>query len=1143
MSDVPLQPTEDTDLAAGVDGAAIARLADLDDRLGGQGDAADAWAHAADREAAAEDRLPAHFGAAIDTMLLLRQVAAAERGVEHDPIVLPRQIGRYEILREAGRGAFAYVLEARDELLQRRVALKVARPEALVSAAFRRRFIREAELAARLMHPHIVAIHEVGEQGGLVYIANEYCAGGDLASWLEAHPGPLPVRQAAEIVRALAEAVSHAHASGVVHRDIKPANVLLAIPAGSPAVAAGPAATAAIGEMIPKLGDFGLGKLFHDLEDRALTQLTRTGTRLGTPAWMAPEQIDGSFGEVGPATDVHGLGLLLDRLLTGRCLFAGKTEAETFRAVLLEEPVAADRKVRQVPADLVAVCLKCLAKRPTDRYATATDLADDLARFLSDMPTRARPRSRVVGFFRSIRRRPLPWLLATAAAAAVAVAVWSSQARDQEARRLAESRNEIQRREAVAELRRGFDAWRTGDAAAALAHLRSCATIDAALADSLAGRWLLGRLHGEQAILLEPDGASEKPVDIYVFAHARDGSALAAGHADGRVSILRLDAGGAPAGPALSFVAHDEVNDVAFSPDGSQLATVGEDGRLCLWDAATGKTQREPHAASGALYAVAYAPSGIWLACGGAAQEIVLVPRDGGLAGRTLRPFAAAVAAGTVTADADIESLQFIGEDRLVAACGNMVAIVDLATGSLQSFPGHDGSVGQISLSRDGRRLVAGGTDREPRVWDLDPPRLVRTLPRHPGWVQGCDFSRDGQFVATGCRDGVIRIFDIASGEEQRKLVGHIGRTWDVKYDSQGMVASAGADGTLRRWDPKISAEARGLRTFRIPGAPEPTDKIRGRRVAVGIAEMPSGTAAAVLSLQGRTVIADIASGGLTTIPSAATASAYNIAVDGRRGRFAAIPTSGAIELHAIPSRKPTSSGPDDPPEELVRLPRSDGAVAIDVAWLPSGALVVGCNDGRLLEWDASLATSREVDRLGRTIDTIRLAPTTSKQVAVAAGPRVLVYPVPLSTAGGRTLFTVPPDEGIVVAVAWSPDERRIAYGTTKGQVSIIDAESGRVLKVLPRHSRDIAGLAWPPDGRTLVTADAECVRFTDITTATTLDEVRPGWNVESLDFMSGDGPPLLVIAGSEATAGGDMGRESRLGILDLDHSLAGAAP
>ena len=1142
MTDKPLQPTDDADLPAGVDGAAIARLADLDDRLGGQGDTADDRDQAAGLETTADDRLPADYDAAIDTILLLRQVAAADRGVEHDPIVLPRQIGRYEILREAGRGAFAFVLEARDELLQRRVAIKVARPEALVSAAFRRRFIREAELAARLMHPHIVAIHEVGEREGLVFIANEYCAGGDLAGWLERHHGPLPVRQAAEIVHALAEAVAHAHASGVVHRDIKPANVLLATPAGSSAVATGSAGPDSIGHMIPKLGDFGLGKLFHDLEDRGLTQLTRTGTRLGTPAWMAPEQIDGSFGEVGPATDVHALGLLLDRLLTGRSLFAGKTEAETFRAVLLEEPVAADRMGRRVPADLAAVCLKCLAKRPSDRYASAAELADDLARFLSDAPTRARPRSWLARLMRTIRKRPIPWLLATAAAAAVVVAVWSSRARDHEARRLAESHAEIRQREAVAELRRGFDSWRSGDAAAAVVHLRACGTIDAALADSLAGRWLLGRLHGEQAILLHPDRTSGKPVDIYVVARAHDGSSLAAGHADGRVSILRLDAGGAPAGRPSAFVAHDEVNDIAFSPDGGQVATVGEDGRLCLWAAADGTRQREPHRATGPLFAVAYAPSGGLLACGGAAQAIALVSVADGRPVRTLHPFAAAVAAGKLNADADIESLQFVGEDRLVAACGSMVSIVDLATGGLESFPGHDGSVGQIALSRDGKKLVSGGTDREPRVWALDPPQLVRTLPRHPGWVQGCDFSPGGEFVATGCRDGVIRIFDLATGGEQRKLVGHIGRTWDVRYDAAGMILSAGADGTLRRWDTRPAAEARGLRTVRIPGAPEPTDKIRGRRVAVGIVAAPPRADTAVLSLQGRDVIVDLASGAVTTSDSQATAAAFSMAVDARRGRFAAVPTSGAIELHAIPSPEPQRTGGHERPADFVRLPRIDGAVTTSLAWTSSGGLVAGCNDGRLLDWNASLEIAREVDRLERTIDAVHLAPAADKRLAVAAGPRVLVYPLPLSAGGGRTVVTLPPDEGIVVALAWSPDGRRIACGTTKGQVSIIDAESGRLLKLLPRHARDVAGIAWPPDDRTLVTADAECVRFSDIATTTTLDEVRPGWNIESLDFMSGAGPPVLVIAGSEAAASG-MGREPRLGIFDLDRTLEGESP
>lgn len=403
---------------------------------------------------------------------------------------MPRRIGRYEIVREAGRGAFAYVLEARDEILRRRVALKVSRPEVLVSVPFRRRFVCEAELAARLIHPHIVAIHEVGEDAGLVFIVSEYCAGGDFVEWLAQHPGAMVPRQAAELVRTLATAVAHAHANGVVHRDIKPANVILVPPPGPPGVPSR-GGDVPIAEMVAKVGDFGLGKVSADSSRENFTQLTRTGARLGTPAWMTPEQIDRSFGDVGPATNIHALKLLLDRLLTGRFLFGGKTEAEIFRAVLLEDPAAADWVARRVPRDLAAVCLKCLAKRPADRYRSAADLAADLARFLDDKPTLARPLSAAARVARFLTRRSLFSLLAAAALADLLVAVWATRERSRDADKNVVLRLKGDRLEAATELRRGFEAWQTGNAAAAVDHLKSSATMDGELAGSVARRWLL----------------------------------------------------------------------------------------------------------------------------------------------------------------------------------------------------------------------------------------------------------------------------------------------------------------------------------------------------------------------------------------------------------------------------------------------------------------------------------------------------------------------------------------------------------------------------------------------------------------------------------------------------------------------------
>jgi serine/threonine protein kinase/WD40 repeat protein len=1143
-------PTEQTpprdamEEPSAVEIAIMGRLAALDDRLAGHASEAADDDRREDIGAAADaPDASADLSVAVDTILLLRQVAASERDSGYDPIVLPHRIGRYEIVREAGRGAFAYVLEARDDVLHRRVALKVARPEALVSTSFRRRFIREAELAARLIHPHIVAIHEVGEEAGLVFIASEYCAGGDLADWLEHHAGPMAPRQAADIVRSLASAVAHAHASGIVHRDIKPANVLLVPPPRQPA-ADGSGGDVTITDMTLKLGDFGLGKLFHDRADEEFTQLTRTGSRLGTPAWMAPEQIDRSFGEVGPATDIHALGLLLDRLLTGRGLYDGKTETEIFRAVLLEDPVPADRIAHRVPRDLAAVCLKCIAKRPVDRYASAADLVADLARFLENTPTLARPRSSLASLSRAITRRPFVSLLAAAATGGILLATWAATARQREAEKLAKSVAEVGRLEAAAELRRGFEAWRTGNAAAAVDHLRACQTIDADLPNSLAGRWLLARLHSEHDMLVSSDATQPQRPDLYCFACDRDGRTIAAGGADGRLFIVPLASDGSAAAAPLALPAHDEVNDVAISPDGLRIASAGEDGRLCVWKVADGSLEREAYRANGPLFAATFSPSGDRLACGGAHQMLCLVPTVVGEQARELQPFAEAVAAGSLASNSDIESLQFVDEDRIAVACGGMVAVLDATSGNTRMFPGHDGTVGQVALSRDGTRLLSGGTDREPRVWDLATGRLLLTLPRHPSWVQGCDFSPDGGTIATGCRDGVVRIFDAATAVQERQLVGHIGRTWDVKYDSKGMVVTAGADGTLRRWDLAAAPDATGMREVRIPRLTDSSNRVRGRRCAVGIVGTNPGKRSAVLNLENRIVVVDTTSGSVTAFPTQSSQMSYSIAIDEGRHRFAAVPMTGPIEVHPLPG---TALGDLEPAHAAVFRPLTgmETLVGKDVVWTPSGMLIAGCDGGRLLAWNASLDQVTTVDRFERTVDAIRLAPAGARRLAIAAGKLLRVCPLPASgppsARGMKTLVTLPDDAGLIVKLAWSPDGAMVAYGTNDGQARSVDAMSGEVIKTFPKHSRELAGIVWSPDGRTLVTADAECVRFADVATAMTLDEVRPGWSIEDMEFSGSDADgdsPTLVIAGSAATAADGSDRETRVGIFDLHRRL-----
>jgi eukaryotic-like serine/threonine-protein kinase len=312
---------------------------------------------------------------------------------------LPRRFGRFSIAREIGRGGFGVVFLAEDSALGRRVALKVPRPEVLAAPDVRVRFLREAEAASRLDHPHIVPVFEVGAEGPICFIASAYCEGPTLAHWLRGQTALIPVRMAARLVAVLSRAVEHAHARGTLHRDLKPGNILLQPLNESPSLSG--SACRDLG-FFPRICDFGLAKLLDQV-----SQETRTGVPIGSPQYMAPEQAGGRLREHGPATDIYALGVVLYELLTGRPPHRGETDLETLRLVSDQDP-ASPRALRPgLPRDLETITLKCLEKRPARRYSGAAELAGDLERFLDGRPVLARPVSPLERAAKWARRRPV----------------------------------------------------------------------------------------------------------------------------------------------------------------------------------------------------------------------------------------------------------------------------------------------------------------------------------------------------------------------------------------------------------------------------------------------------------------------------------------------------------------------------------------------------------------------------------------------------------------------------------------------------------------------------------------------------------------------------------------------------------------
>ena len=371
------------------------------------------------------------------------QLGARQRSSEKRTTI---DIPGYRILHKLGQGGMGSVYLAIDGKLSRQVAIKVISHAALDSQKSLNRFLGEIQTAASLKHPNIVQLHSAGDKDGIPFFVMEYVDG----STLDQHVGasPLEPRTAAELIRDLAIAIDYCHRQGVVHRDLKPANILMDQ------------------QSVPKIADFGLAKAFKDNDS-----VTKTGEILGTPSYMAPEQASGNAKQIGPATDVYGLGAIFYYVLTGRAPFAAPDTIKTIAQVISDEPVSPRSLQQGVPLDLDTICLKCLAKNPDRRYPSAQAVAEDVQRFLDGEPIHARPIRYWERAIKWTRRRPawatLIGLVAVAVPLAFAgLAYHSGQlsaALKRESRALADADKELKKSLQLSEQASEVTNWLTGE--------------------------------------------------------------------------------------------------------------------------------------------------------------------------------------------------------------------------------------------------------------------------------------------------------------------------------------------------------------------------------------------------------------------------------------------------------------------------------------------------------------------------------------------------------------------------------------------------------------------------------------------------------------------------------------------------------
>jgi WD40 repeat protein len=713
----------------------------------------------------------------------------------------------YEVLGELGRGGMGVVYKARQLGLGRIVALKMILAGAHARSSDLARFRSEAEAVARLQHANIVQIYEVGEHGGLPYFSLEFCAGGSLAEHLDGTP--LAPRQAAALVEALARAVDHAHQHGIVHRDLKPANILLAVVSCQLSVIRKDSAVLTTDNWqlttTPKIADFGLAKHLD------VAGPTATGTVMGTLSYMAPEQAQGQPQGAGLAVDVYALGAILYELLTGRPPFKAPQALDTLRQVVDDEPAPPRRLQSQVPRDLETICLKCLEKEPARRFAAARDLADDLQRFLSGRPTRARRTGAAERAWRWCRRNPLAATLATvvfallfvAAVAGAVAAAYLDRQRDL-AVRAEHDRTEQLFHALFAQGRAKRYSGQMGQRFEALEALRQASEIARSLE--------LDEKHVEElrteaiACLALTDLKPlrewpNKASPTYPVAFDADLERYAYGGAEGVVLLCRsadqeVVARLAPPGPGANHVRP------AFSPDGRFLAAgywFRDHLATVVWDLVEGGEPRPVLEVSYSEFA--FRPDSRAIAVAQPDATVLLCDLVGGV--QTKVP-SGEVGHGLVFRP-DGRQLAFICPNR------TWVAILDLETGERLPALDHADDVNVLDWSPDGRLLAAGSDDRNVYVWDVPARKHQAILEGHQGRVFRLEFSPAGGLLASDSTDRTTRLWDPVSG---RLLV--TAAQPMVRFSRDGSRLGFHDDLRLGAWEVADGRECRVLHDGRV---------------------------------------------------------------------------------------------------------------------------------------------------------------------------------------------------------------------------------------------------------------------------------------------------------------------------------------
>ncbi|MEX2168408.1 MAG: serine/threonine-protein kinase [Pirellulales bacterium] len=1005
-----------------------------------------------------------------DSSILPSVTADSSSSAKRAGVSILREFGGYDLLHELGRGGMGIVYRARERSTGRIVALKMLLHGRFMSPEEVLRFRNEARTAAALRHPGIVPIYHVGEYQGQLFFTMPLIAGSNLAERLAT--GPLEPTIAAELLLAVADAVADAHSGGVVHRDLKPANILLDE------------------RDRPYVADFGLARRL----DEEPLGVTLTGDLLGTPNYMAPEQVNGPRALVGPATDVYAMGAVLYAMLIGQPPFHSDSVAETLLKIGSSDPAPPRQVNRRVPRDLETIGLKCLEKSPANRYHSASELAADLRRFLTGEPLFAQRISRVERGRRWFVRNPVVGTLAVGIGLALIAGTgfsmhYAQQAHEREQLALANLY--------AADMNLAQQHMRSGAVASAVRLLeRHRVPPDAAEQQGWEWRHLWHQCHSELRRFEGPQGA------VLSVAVSPDGRTVAAAGADRKVWLWDMATGKVK----HKLAGHTAtVRDLAFSPDGGRLASVGDDGVACIWETATGKwiatlvatggppvalsaksTTGEPPVATLSgharpLTSVDFSADGRFIATGGndeanvtlwdassyallhslelgPAESLSFAPGDGCLvlAGRDGRirvcqfdESGTWTIAATIQAHADvIHDLAWSPDGtRLATAGADAVKLWDANTWrELPSLGPLKESAYSINFSPDGRRLVAAIRNEPLKAWNIDQPQNVTEMVGHSALVTSVDYCPDGWRLVSASEDGTVRLWDAAKATDHDRLEGHLGQVRTVAFSPDGKtLASGGGDGAVILWNPDTC---------------DPLWVLRSHSGNVNdLAFSPDGKYLAVAEFNGHLRIWHVETGRKTLDLSIGRGSLVSVAWTPDGSRAAVQTIDGAIRIVEV------SSGREITTWSSQHGQAGNGSIAFST---DASLLVTAGGDQSIRVWNT--ATRELVHELqGHTAPVVSAVFDPQGTIIASASND---HTIRLwSALTGRHLRTLTGHGGTPQGLAFTADGKRLASSSTDQTVKLWDVATGLELQSLVGHTDWARDVAFSSDGRQLASA------------------------------------------------------------------------